>query len=291
VYLPKLEAPPTTVLEHLTRRFPHIAESTWRDRITRGLVTNANGELLKEDSPYAHGRMVFYFKEVPSEPAPEESETILFQDEQLLVADKPHGMTVTPVGSHVTRSLLHRLQERTGFENLTPVHRLDKDTSGIVMFSIQPEARAAYHELFAKNAVRREYVATSRLQNAPAQTSWHVENRIGPGDPWYRQQILAGQVNAVTDIAAVEVHGDLGFFQLHPQSGKKHQLRLHMASIGHPILGDRLYGDLRETADTPLQLLAHRLSFNDPYTGTPRTFTSQRILQSMTSIRSTLYSA
>src|SRR4029434_7477723 len=108
---------------------------------------------LTEDSLYTHGRMVFYSREVPSEPASEESETILFQDEQILIADKPHGMTVTPVGSHVVRSLLHRLQERTGFETLAPVHRLDKDTAGVVMFSIKPESRAAYHELFAKNAV------------------------------------------------------------------------------------------------------------------------------------------
>jgi tRNA pseudouridine32 synthase/23S rRNA pseudouridine746 synthase len=281
VYLPKLKVAPSTVLEHLTQRFPHITESTWRDRMARGLVTTSEGESVQTDSPYAHGRMVFYFKEVPFEPAAQESETILYQDEEILIADKPHGMTVTPAGSHVARSLLNRLQERTGIEALTPMHRLDKDTAGIVMFSIKSESRGAYHELFATNAIRREYVAISRVQDVPKQTSWRVENRIGPGDPWYRQQIVAGPFNANTEIVLTEHHGDLGVFQLLPQTGKKHQLRLHMASIGCPILGDTIYGDLTDAnVEIPLQLLARSLSFADPYSGIQRKFESERKLRS-----------
>ena len=280
VYLPKVDSPPATILEHLTQRFPHIPEATWRDRIARGLVTVDN-EKLQEDSPYTYGKMVFYSREVPSEPAAEGSEAILYQDEEILIADKPHGMTVTPIGTYVARSLQHRLQERTAIETLTPLHRLDKDTAGLVMFSIQPKSRAAYHELFAKNAIQREYRAASRSDNLGSKMAWHVENRIGPGSPFYLQRIIDGPANAITDIELIEVSNEVAVFRLHPQTGKKHQLRLHMASIGFPILGDILYGRSRENpSELPLQLLAHRLSFIDPHSSRHQTFESKRTLQS-----------
>ena len=145
VYLPKVESPPATILEHLAARFPHIPASTWRDRMARGLVTSSDGAILREDSPYRHGMTVFYAKEVPSEPAPLEVETILYQDDEILIADKPHGMTVTPGGQHVARSLLNRLQEQTGIADLVPLHRLDRDTAGIVLFSSRAGSRGRYH--------------------------------------------------------------------------------------------------------------------------------------------------
>jgi tRNA pseudouridine32 synthase/23S rRNA pseudouridine746 synthase len=226
--------------------------------------------------------MVLYSREVLAEPAPEQLETILYQDETIVVADKPHGMTVTPAGDHVARSLLHRLRERTGIEEIVPIHRLDKDTAGIVMFSVNPELRGAYHGLFAHNSVQREYVAIAPVTEFPDQTHWRVESRVERGEPWFRQETVDGPTNALTLIDLLGRSGDLGLFRLRPQTGKKHQLRIHMASIGFPILGERLYPDLREgQPHLPLQLLARRLSFVDPCTKLPRQFESQNRLQGM----------
>lgn len=280
IFLPKLESPPPTVAEHLALLFPRISRGTWRDRMARGMVTTNEGMRIREDSPYIHGITVFYIKEVPSEPAPLETETILYQDEEILVADKPHGMAVTPSGDYVARSLLNRLQQRTGIDTLVPLHRLDKDTAGIVLFGLKSESRARYHELFARSVVEREYLAASAITNPPTQKHWVVENRLGGGNPWFRRQITTGPVNAITEIELLDIIDGVGFFRLRPRTGKKHQLRVHMTSIGFPILGDPLYPDMRDKqpSDPPLQLLARRLAFSDPVAGVRREFTSSQNL-------------
>ena len=282
IYLPKLESPPATIVGHLAQLFPQVSAAAWRDRAARGLVTTGDGIKIREDSPYTYGLTIFYMKEVQSEPAPLETETILFQDDEILAADKPHGMTVTPAGDHVARSMLHRLQERTGLETLVPLHRIDRDTAGLVLFGIRAASRARYHELFAKKAIQREYLAAAHVADVPDQKHWSVENRLGAGTPWFRRQILKeGPINASTEIELIEVREDIGLFRLKPATGKKHQLRVHMASIGFPILGDALYPEMRnqEPSDPPMQLLACRLTFIDPVSGIQREFNSERRLQ------------
>jgi tRNA pseudouridine32 synthase / 23S rRNA pseudouridine746 synthase len=248
--------------------------------MARGLVTSNEGVRLREDSPYRHGITVFYMREVPSEPAPMETETILYQDDEILAADKPHGMTVTPSGDHVARSLLNRLQERTGIDTLVPLHRLDRDTAGIVLFGLKAGSRSRYHELFAKRTIEREYIAAAAVPHLPSQTHWFVESRLGAGTPWFRREIISGPVNSITEINLLETRQGVGFFHLKPRTGKKHQLRVHMASIGFPILGDPLYPEMRlaQPSDPPLQLLARRIAFTDPLTGMQREFKSARQL-------------
>ena len=282
IYLPKLESPPTTILGHLALLFPQVSGAAWRDRAARGLVTTGDGVKIREDSPYAHGLTVFYMKEVQSEPEPLEIERILFQDDEILAADKPHGMTVTPAGDHVARSMLYRLQERTRLDSLVPLHRIDRDTAGLVLFGIKAGSRARYHELFAKKEIQREYFAVAHVADVPDQKHWRVENRLGAGTPWFRRQILNdGPINASTEIELLEARDGIGLFRLKPVTGKKHQLRVHMASIGFPILGDALYPEMRnqEPSDPPMQLLACRLTFIDPLTGIQREFKSERRLQ------------
>src|SRR5262245_54645750 len=123
--LPKLPCPPATILEHLFERFPRIPVDTWRSRVSRGLVQFGDGATVSETSPYRHGITVFYRKEVESEPMLREDARIIWRDDNIMVVDKPHGMPVTPVGNHVDRSLLVRLEKTTGLSELTPVHRLD----------------------------------------------------------------------------------------------------------------------------------------------------------------------
>lgn len=281
LYLRKLQSPPKTIVEHLLVAFPQIPSEVWRSRVSRGLVTLSDGTTVTTDSPYRHGLMVFYRREILSEPAAAEAATVLYRDENILVADKPHGMPVTPAGEYLARSLLVHLQERTGIESLTPMHRLDRDTAGIVLLSTRPDVRGSYQTLFAENGVRREYLAIAHVHQSPDWKRCRLENRIEAGSPWYRQQVVEGRPNAITGVELLAIREGFGVFRLIPETGKKHQLRVHMASIGFGIIGDSLYPDLRETDDQhwPLQLLASRLSFTDPFSGRKREFVSLRRLK------------
>ncbi len=234
----------------------------------------SDGTTVTEASPYRHGITVFYRKEVESEPMLLEDARIIWRDDNIMVVDKPHGMPVTPVGNYVDRSLLVRLEKTTGLPELTPLHRLDRETAGVLLVAIKPEVRAAYHQLFADGMVEREYLAAAVVDRMPERRHWHVENKLEAGEPWFRQRIVAGSPNAVTDIELLEVRGDVGLFRLLPKTGKKHQLRVHMSSIGFPIIGDPFYPELREkhAGDTPLQLVATRLAFVDPIAKVRRMF-------------------
>jgi tRNA pseudouridine32 synthase/23S rRNA pseudouridine746 synthase len=259
-----------------------VNESIWRERVSKGQITLSDGKAMEEDSPYRHGITVFYRKEVLSEPEPAEEPLIIYRDEDILVVDKPHGMPVTPSGEHVGRSVLIRLQRITGLPDLDPVHRLDRETAGVLMFSIKPGVRARYHQLFAEGRVEREYLAVARPAVPLNTVRWRLENRIERGEPWYRQQIVEGTVNAITEIELTRLQSGLGLFRLFPKTGKKHQLRVHMASIGCPILGDPYYPAVSKKLDgePPLQLLAKRLAFVDPSTGETREFISKRTFRS-----------
>ena len=198
----------------------------------------------------------------------------------ILVVDKPHGMVVTPVGDHLERSLLVRLQRNTGLTELAPIHRLDRETAGILMFAILPTARGPYHQLFSRAEVEREYIAVAQVEESCGQNKWRVENRLSSGIPWYRQEIVKGPVNAITEIDLIELRDGMGLFRIRPRTGKKHQIRVHMASIGCPILGDPIYPVIRKKEDgsIPLRLLARRLQFVDPLSGEWRSFKSVRDL-------------
>jgi tRNA pseudouridine32 synthase/23S rRNA pseudouridine746 synthase len=280
LYLPKLESSPPTILDHLIAYFPNVTAKVWRERVQGGRVTLDDGTPLPQDHAYQHGITIYYEREAADEPSSPESETILLQDDEILVADKPHGMPVTPGGDYVERSLLFRLQKSTGLTDLSPIHRLDRETAGLVLFSVKAETRGRYQQLFEKKAIEREYFAIAHVASTLAQKHWLVENRIEAGTPWFTQRIVEGLPNAKTVIGLVEVHGDTGLFRLTPKTGKKHQLRVHMASIGAPIVGDPFYPQVREKEESepPLQLLAHRLAFTDPLNSMPRSFTSTRQL-------------
>ena len=285
LHLPKLQTVPATILEYLIDHFPHIHADTWRERFAEGKVSLEDGLTLTAASPYRHGVTVLYSREVEKEPAGAEAATILFQDSDILVADKPHGMVVTPAGLHVERSLLAQLQRQTGLTTLAPVHRLDRETAGIVLFTVHAKARGPYHQLFSSRSVHREYLAVAKLGGTEDRTEWIIRNRLEEGEPWYRRRIAEEngdhEPNAITRIVLMKSQDGLGLFRLLPETGKKHQLRVHMASIGCPIVGDLVYPNIQNATGSgpPLQLLAHRLSFGDPLSGEPRSFTSAQTLR------------
>jgi tRNA pseudouridine32 synthase / 23S rRNA pseudouridine746 synthase len=282
VYLAKLRHPPATIFDFLAARFAHIAPETWQDRIRRGLVTTDQGKAITAHTPYQHGLTIFYHRERAGEPILPFSESILFEDEHLLVADKPHFLPVTPAGGAVQECLLARLQRDGARRHLVPVHRLDRDTAGVVVFSKIPSERPLYASLFASQQVRRSYRAIARAEGVDAPQRWTVEDRLEPEPGSFRMRSVAGIANSRTEVVLAEVRGGLGRFELIPHTGKKHQLRIHMMRIGFPILNDSMYPEQMrpdpQDYSRPLQLLAVQLEFSCPVTGRIQCFRSGRTL-------------
>lgn len=281
----RLQLPPgpwTLVLDALCARFPAVSRQQWLERMERGRVLDAHGGAVHAATPYRVGLEITYYREVAYEPRVAEEEAIVHLDADLLVADKPHGLPVTPSGGAVRETLLARLVRRTGNAALVPLHRIDRDTAGLVMFSTDPGSRAAYQGLFREQRIRKCYQALA----APLPgVDWPLvrRSRLAPGDPFFRMREVPGEANAETRIDVLERGEDAWRYQLEPVTGRKHQLRVHMAALGAPIHGDRLYPQLLPGHDQPsvraLQLLAAGLEFLDPLHATQRRFRSQLSLQ------------
>lgn len=276
-----LQLPPgdwATVLDALCARFPAIPRTTWVDRFARGHVLGGDGVALPLDAPYRVGLEIGYYREVADEPAIAAEARVLHLDAHLLVADKPHGLPVMPAGGFVEQTLLTRLVRRHGLPDLVPLHRLDRATAGLVLFSVDPASRDAYQALFRERRIDKRYEAL-----APPLPDHvfplHRRSRIERGTPFFRMQEAVGEANSDTGIDVIERGAAVWRYALTPVTGRKHQLRVHMAALGAPILHDPWYPSLRETPDeAPLQLLARGLSFADPLDGRPRRFESQQRL-------------
>ncbi|MCW6026423.1 pseudouridine synthase [Stenotrophomonas sp. SRS1] len=274
----RLQLPPgdwPSLLEGLCARFPRIDRAQWADRFARGRVQDAQGRALAPDQAWQVGLEIVYFREVADEPVIPFVEAIVDQDAHLLVADKPHFLPVTPAGGYVRETLLARLVARTGNRDLVPLHRLDRLTAGLVLFSTRPDTRDAYQRLFRERRIDKVYESLAPpLPDRAFPLERHT--RLVPGEPFFRMAEVPGEPNARTRIEVIDGTGPVWRYRLHPVSGRKHQLRVHMAGLGAPILGDDLYPELLADApaDAPLQLLAKELTFDDPLTGERRTFTS-----------------
>ncbi|MBV7315286.1 pseudouridine synthase [Shewanella sp. NIFS-20-20] len=278
--LPQSQSHDMTVLSYLCERFPHIAPETWRDRMQQGLVSWQDGSLIDSDSRYRSCARVYYYREVVAETKIPFEVDILYQDPHIVIAHKPHFLPVTPSGNYVNECLVHRLRLATGIDTLVPAHRLDRETAGIVLLSVNPDTRHLYHALFSAKTINKQYHGIARLtpellalhqsQQLRLPCHWRIENRIKPANPSFLMQIVPGDANSHSEISLVAVAGDLGLFELSPITGKTHQLRVHMLSLGMPLLNDRFYPQLQakgpDNFNQPLQLLARRLSFVDPVT-------------------------
>lgn len=272
-----------SVLDFLVQRFPHVDAHTWRARMSCGEVQDQQGRCITPDSPYREGLCVFYYRELEKEtPIPFE-ESILYQDEHLLVADKPHFLPVIPGGRFLHETLLVRLKRKTGLQNLTPIHRLDRETAGVIVFSVDQKSRGLYQALFRDKAVVKIYEALApHLPHAHFPLTYR--SRLERGKDFFRSDEVEGAPNAETVVDLVERRGALSLYRLNPVTGKKHQLRVHMAALGAPIANDALYPEALPVNDDfskPLQLLARSVVFTDPLSGKNREFISTRVLQGL----------
>lgn len=271
-----------TLLDFLSQRFPGVAREVWQRRMAGGEVLDEQGLALAADTPFRPRTRAFYYRALAQERRIPFDETVLYQDADLVVVDKPHFLPVTPTGRFVQESLLVRLKRRLGIDSLQPAHRLDRETAGLVLFSVRRQSRDAYHRLFRERLVHKQYEAVAHWH---ADLDLPLERRslIVQGSPFICMREAAGEPNSHTAIALLQVRGPRALYRLTPLTGRKHQLRVHMAALGLPICNDPLYPQLLNIADDdfsrPLQLLARSLEFTDPLTGQPRKFESRQALQ------------
>jgi tRNA pseudouridine32 synthase/23S rRNA pseudouridine746 synthase len=270
-----------SLLDFLTQRFPAIDRGLWQTRMASGDVIDELGRPILSDQTYQPHQRIYYYREVPDEPPIPFDEVLLFEDAHLIVIDKPHFLPVVPSGHYLSETVLVRLKRKLGLDDLVPIHRIDRDTAGLVMFCKQPSSRAAYSALFSQHLVRKTYEAIAPWR-ADVTFPLARQSRIKPAGHFMLQHEVPGETNAITRIDILEVRGDLARYRLKPMTGQRHQLRVHMLALGLPILGDGLYPTLTPEGQLdyakPLQLLAKCLVFTDPVTGEERQFVSQRTL-------------
>jgi tRNA pseudouridine32 synthase/23S rRNA pseudouridine746 synthase len=280
--LSRIALPPgawPSVLDFLCERFPAIDRDAWEDRMQRGLVEGA-GRPVDRLTPYRPGDVITYRREVADEPPIPFEEAIVYQDDDLVVADKPHFLPVMPAGRYVEETLSVRLVRRLGNPDLVALHRLDRGTAGLVVFSARPSSRDAYTRLFRERAIAKTYEALAPPLPGLTFPLSHC-SRIERGEPFFRTHEVEGPANATTHVDVIERGDDVWRYRLEPVTGRKHQLRVHMAGLGAPIVGDPMYPVLREEAadfSEPMKLLARELSFIDPFTEEERRFLSLRSL-------------
>lgn len=290
----RLRIPPSgpwaTIAEYVVEKFDHLdAESLYR-RFDDGEFVGVDGQSVCRRTEFGAHQSVWYYRQLPAEAPVPFREEILHVDDDLVVVDKPHFLPTTPGGRYLQESALVRLRIRLDNPDLTPIHRLDRATAGLVMFSARPATRGAYQTLFAKRTVAKVYEAVSALPEGwdpsalPVVYRNHIESTRGQ----LRVDVDAGrEPNSETLVeelgTGVSASGRAVLHTLlHPHTGRMHQLRVHLGALGIGILGDRLYPQLCDEAPDdhclPLQLLARELEFTDPLSGTPRRFTTRRTL-------------
>ena len=294
VGLPKDEskqgrAPWITITDFLTDRFPAIPRATWLQRMADGDVEDEFGVRVTPERLYQGHIRVYYYRDLEVEPHIPFDEVILHQDEHLIVVDKPHFLPVTPSGKYLQETVLVRLKRKLKLDDLVPIHRIDRDTAGLVLFSVQSATRNAYQALFRDRAVHKTYEAIAPFRPNlvfPLTRHSRIVEDTSEGRGFMTQTEVEASpnapLNALTHIQALAVKGNLARYQLKPVTGKRHQLRVHMNALGIPIQGDGIYPVLTPEGqidyDNPLQLLAKSIEWVDPISGEVRQFESRQYL-------------
>lgn len=275
-----------TVRDHLVARLA-AGDGVIDGMLREGLIVDAEGRAVAADAAYVPGMFVWFHRELPDEERVPFAVEVVHRDEHIVVVDKPHFLATTPRGSHVAETVLSRLRRELDLPEISAAHRLDRLTAGLVLFTLRPGERGAYQTLFRDRRVRKEYEAVAPFDPG-LRLPRTVRSRIVKDRGVVAAREVPGEPNAVSEVALLEHRGGSGRYRLLPSTGQTHQLRVHMAALGIPILGDPLYpevigpvpaGDFRR----PLQLLARSLQFTDPVTGREHRFVSGRELQAWSS--------
>jgi tRNA pseudouridine32 synthase / 23S rRNA pseudouridine746 synthase len=279
-----------TVLDHLIHRFPDD-EARLREKVAAGEVVDHLGRAIAAATPYEQHARVFLYRDPPVETRVPFEIEILYRDDDLLVVDKPHFLASIPRGAFIAESALVRLRRDLGLPELSPAHRLDRVTAGVLVLTVRPEVRGPYQTLFAERRVTKVYEAVAGVDPS-LDLPRVVRSRIHKERGVMRAFEVSGEPNSESLVELVDTRetpeaggpgGTIGLYRLTPHTGKTHQLRLHMNSLGLPILHDNFYPtfyDVRpDDFSRPLQLVSRSIEFVDPLSGEPRRFETTRPLQ------------
>ena len=297
-----------TAIDFLCVRFPAIQRERWLQRFDAGRVLNAMGQPIAPAQGLLGESHLLYFREVSDEPTLPFRAQIIFQDDHLVVADKPHFMPVTPSGQYVQQSLLVQLKQQLNLPELSPIHRIDRETAGLVLFCVQAQDRDAYQALFRLGQVEKTYEAIAGVPaSSPLMPKFPLthKSKMVEAAQFFKMRELSADETADGEVLNSETWIDcverieardlslqthtapleaLARYVLKPVTGQRHQLRVHMNALGLPLVGDQFYPVVKrgpeETDDfsEALQLLAKTITFKDPLTGIFRTFESRQQL-------------
>lgn len=278
IWLPKGQW--LTVFEYFCWRFPQIDKSNWLKRFQSQEIVFENGGIILQETIYQSDRHVYFYHYVPNEVEVPFQEAIIYQDDNIIVADKPHFLPVAPSGNYLHHTLLVRLRNTLDNNEIQLCHRLDRETAGLVLLTKKESVRSAYQSLFANREIRKTYYAIA--PSLDLVFPYLKRSKLVKGEPFMRMQEVDGVANSESVISQIKNNGQLSLYQLMPHTGRKHQLRVHMASLGAPIKNDRLYPEVRLTKNVefiePLKLLAKKLEFIDPLSGKQLSFESNLML-------------
>src|SRR4051812_6608251 len=290
------EGPWETAMDYMMHRWGHIGPQGIEDRFDAGEIVGEAGVALDRSTPLQDHTFIWYYRTLPPETRIPVELNILHQDDHLLVVDKPHFLPTTPGGTYIQESALVRLRNQLGLPDLIPMHRLDRMTAGVLLLSTNPATRGKYQVLFEKRQVQKEYECVAAAAPAPGYPAVDfpvvVRNRMTKSRSYLLAEVIDGEPNTETRIEllrtfgagtasggspaagpAADPAGRRALYRLEPHSGKTHQLRVHMASLGLGIVNDAFYPELLDKAPDdyakPLQLLARGIRFVDPISGSP----------------------
>lgn len=276
------QGPWPTIAEFLMARFPAITREAWMARIEANDVIDEHGVPVTAQRRYQAPLRVYYYRTIDAEVRIPFDEQVLFQDDQLVVVDKPPFLPVTPTGKYLQESLLVRLKRKLKLDDLVPLHRIDRSTAGLVLFSVRPETRGAYQAMFPERRIVKHYEAVVPWRPGVSSVPGTYRSRLVDDEHFMRVKEEAGEPNSETRIVLKEAAGGHALLDLSPVTGRKHQLRVHCMALGMPIVNDPIYPTLlpqgSDDFDKPLQLLAKSVAFQDPVSGELRSFTSPRSL-------------
>ena len=297
-----------SAIDFLTAKFNAVSREEWQLRFEAGEILNAAGRVMAPQDSLLKESHLHYYRNIRNEPELPFKANVIFRDEYLVVADKPHFMPVTPVGRYVQQSLLVQLKLELNLPELSPVHRIDRETAGLVVLSVREQDRNAYQELFRLRQVEKTYVA---IAGAPGTSHLNLQfplvhrSKMKEDSQFFRMrevanhaQLDSSEFNSETWIDCVEKFVvdtgsanqnetqliSLARYLLKPLTGQRHQLRVHMNSLGLPLINDQFYPKVLKQANNlgefsaPLQLLAKTIAFKDPFTGSSRSFASSKQL-------------
>jgi tRNA pseudouridine32 synthase/23S rRNA pseudouridine746 synthase len=286
------EGPWDTAMDYMMHRWGHIDPQGIEDRFDAGEIVGEGGVPLTRHTRLEDHTFIWYYRTLPPETRLPVEISILHRDDHLLVVDKPHFLPTTPGGTYIQESALVRLRNQLDLPDLIPMHRLDRMTAGVLLFSTNPQTRGKYQVLFEKRQVLKDYECVSAAEPAPGHPAVEfpvvVRNRMTKSRSYLLAEVVEGEPNTETRIERLETFDAgthpgaggtapaapaLARYRLEPHTGKTHQLRVHMASLGLGIVNDAFYPDLLDKAPDnfgkPLQLLARGIRFVDPVSGRP----------------------